>query len=144
MRHGTRPRSPVVGPGPGRGCSGPAVRAPRDRVAGGGRRRPGHLPVARARRQGRRFHVYTPPGYEKKPGVRYPVLYLMHGLYENDEAWTGFGRGHHMLDNLIAQGKARPMVVVMPDGNPIPLDCDRPPERVREALLAFEHDLLDE
>jgi enterochelin esterase-like enzyme len=94
--------------------------------------------------QERRFHVYTPPGYEKKAGARYPVLYLLHGLHETDEAWTGFGRGHHMLDNLIAQGRARPMVVVMPDGNPVPLDGDRPPERVREALLAFERDLLDE
>ena len=92
----------------------------------------------------RQVTIYTPPGYEKKAGTRYPVLVLLPGLYENDSAWTGFGRGHHMLDNLLAQGKARPMVVVMPDGNAIPVDGEAPPERVREALRALERDLLDE
>jgi enterochelin esterase-like enzyme len=92
----------------------------------------------------RQVTVYTPPGYEKKTGTKYPVLFLLPGLYENDSSWTGFGRGHHMLDNLLAQGKARPMVVVMPDGNAIPVDGEAPPERVREALHALERDLLDE
>jgi enterochelin esterase family protein len=106
-----------------------------------------HVHDSRARAlggQARRVHIYTPPDYEKKSGVRYPVLYLMHGLFENDASWTGFGRAHHVLDNLIAQGKARPMVVVMPDGNPIPLEAEATPERVREALRAFERDLLEE
>jgi enterochelin esterase-like enzyme len=92
----------------------------------------------------RQLHVYTPPGYEKRPGTRYPVFYVMPGLFENDGAWTGFGRGHRMLDNLIALGKARPMVVVMPDGNSIPLEAEAPPEQTRQALRAFEHELLED
>jgi enterochelin esterase-like enzyme len=106
-----------------------------------------HVHEYRARALGgklRQVTIYTPPGYEKKTGVKYPVLVLLPGLYENDSAWTGFGRGHHMMDNLLAQGKARPMVLVMPDGNPIPVDGEAPPERVREALRALERDLLDE
>jgi enterochelin esterase-like enzyme len=106
-----------------------------------------HVHEYRARALGgklRQVTVYTPPGYEKKTGTRYPVLFLLPGLYENDSAWTGFGRGHHMMDNLLAQGKARPMVVVMPDGNAIAVDGEAPPERVREALHALERDLLEE
>jgi enterochelin esterase-like enzyme len=106
-----------------------------------------HVHEYRARALGgkvRQVTIYTPPGYEKKNGVRYPVLVLLPGLYENDGAWTGFGRGHHILDNLAAQGKARPMVVVMPDGNPLAVDGEAPPERVREALHALERDLLEE
>jgi len=106
-----------------------------------------HVHEYRARALGgkqRQVTVYTPPGYERKTGTKYPVLFLLPGLYENDGSWTGFGRGHHILDNLLAQGKARPMVVVMPDGNAIPVDGEAPPERVREALHALEQDLLDE
>jgi len=69
----------------------------------------------------RRAHVYTPPGYEKageKGGAqRYPVLYLVHGAGDNDESWTGIGHAHQILDRLIAQGKVKPMIVVMPDGH---------------------------
>jgi enterochelin esterase-like enzyme len=61
----------------------------------------------------RRMHVYTPPGYESGRET-YPVLYLFHGGGDNDEAWTSIGRANVILDNLIAEGKARPMVVVMP------------------------------
>jgi enterochelin esterase family protein len=106
-----------------------------------------HIHEYRSRTLGgklRQVTIYTPPGYEKKGGARYPVLFLLPGLYENDSAWTGFGRGHHILDNLLAEGKARPMVVVMPDGNAVPVDGEAPPERVREALHALERDLLDE
>ncbi|MFB3853753.1 MAG: alpha/beta hydrolase-fold protein [Vicinamibacterales bacterium] len=64
----------------------------------------------------RRMHVYTPPGYELDAG-RYPVLYLLHGAGDNDHAWASVGRAGFILDNLIAAGKARPMVVVMPAGH---------------------------
>ena len=64
----------------------------------------------------RRCTVYTPAGYEES-GREYPVLYLLHGMGGDEQAWTELGRAAQILDNLIAQGKARPMIVVMPNGN---------------------------
>jgi enterochelin esterase-like enzyme len=64
----------------------------------------------------RRMHVYTPPGYELGKG-RYPVFYLLHGGFDSDDSWSTVGRAGFILDNLIADGKAVPMVVVMPDGH---------------------------
>src|SRR5581483_11628298 len=64
----------------------------------------------------RDFYVYTPPGYEPKAKRRYPVLYLLHGFSDDASGWTAVGRAHVILDNLIAQGKARPMLMVMPLG----------------------------
>ncbi len=64
----------------------------------------------------RRMHVYTPPGYESGKG-KYPIFYLLHGAGDSDEAWTSVGRAGFILDNLIAAGKAKPMVMVMPAGH---------------------------
>jgi enterochelin esterase family protein len=64
----------------------------------------------------RRMHVYTPPGYELGKG-QYPVFYLLHGAWDSDDAWTSIGRAGFIFDNLIAAGKAKPMVVVMPAGH---------------------------
>jgi enterochelin esterase family protein len=64
----------------------------------------------------RRMHVYTPPGYEKGDS-RYPVFYLLHGAGDCDSSWSSVGRAGFILDNLIAEGKARPMIVVMPAGH---------------------------
>ena len=66
--------------------------------------------------QERRLAIYTPPGYENSTST-YPVLYLLHGMGGDETAWTTLGRTVEILDNLIAQGKARPMIVVMPNGN---------------------------
>ena len=66
----------------------------------------------------RRMAVYTPPGYEKGK-EKYPVLYLCHGAGGDETAWLEFGRAAQILDNLIALGKAKPMIVVMPNGNPM-------------------------
>ncbi|MBK7998817.1 MAG: esterase family protein [Verrucomicrobia bacterium] len=63
----------------------------------------------------KRMHVYLPPGYETDTARRYPVLYLNHGGGENDSHWTAKGFTHCILDNLIAAGKARPMIVAMPN-----------------------------
>ena len=63
----------------------------------------------------RRMTVYTPAGYDE--GGRYPVVYLLHGSGGDEEAWTTLGRAAQILDNLIAEGKAKPMIVVMPNGN---------------------------
>ncbi len=65
----------------------------------------------------RRMYVYLPPGYEANPGTRYPVLYLLHGGGGDEDAWTTMGRATIIMDNLIAAGKATPMIVVMPNGN---------------------------
>ena len=64
----------------------------------------------------RRMTVYTPAGYETG-GKRYPVFYLLHGMGGDEEAWISLGRTAQILDNLIAQGKAKPMIVVMTNGN---------------------------
>ncbi len=64
----------------------------------------------------RRCMIYTPPGYDKS-NDSYPVLYLLHGAGGDEEAWVSRGRANYILDNLIAQGKAEPMIIVIPNGN---------------------------
>jgi enterochelin esterase family protein len=64
----------------------------------------------------RRLHVYTPPGYESGEN-RYPIFYLLHGAFDSDDSWSTVGRAGFILDNLIAAGKAKPMIVVMPHGH---------------------------
>jgi enterochelin esterase family protein len=66
----------------------------------------------------RRITIYTPPGYESS-SQKYPVLYLLHGAGGDEEAWIALGRTAQIMDNLIAQKKAKPMIVVMPNGNVI-------------------------
>jgi enterochelin esterase family protein len=70
----------------------------------------------------RRMTIYTPAGYDK--GKNYPVLYLLHGAGGDENAWSELGRAAQILDNLIATGKAKPMIVVMPNGN---TDCQAAP-----------------
>lgn len=65
----------------------------------------------------RRMTVYTPAGYEENTGKRYPVLYLLHGMGGDENAWSELGRATVIMDNMIAQGKVEPMIVVMPNGN---------------------------
>jgi enterochelin esterase-like enzyme len=64
----------------------------------------------------RRVYVYTPAGYEAGT-QKYPVFYLFHGAGGDEDAWTNMGRAAQIMDNLIAQGKAKPMIVVMTNGN---------------------------
>lgn len=64
----------------------------------------------------RRMTVYTPAGYESGD-KRYPVLYLLHGMGGDENAWTELGRASQILDNMIAEGKVEPMIVVMTNGN---------------------------
>jgi enterochelin esterase-like enzyme len=64
----------------------------------------------------RRLHVYTPPGYESGAG-KFPIFYLLHGAFDSDDSWSTVGRAGFILDNLIATGKAKPMVMVMPHGH---------------------------
>jgi enterochelin esterase-like enzyme len=84
--------------------------------------------------------VYTPPGYEKG-NTRYPVLYLLHGAGGNENAWVTTGRANTIMDNLIADGKAKPMVIVMPLARAQQSVGVGPVKRVADRN-AFEKDLL--
>jgi enterochelin esterase-like enzyme len=64
----------------------------------------------------RRAFVYTPPGYHKETSSRYPVLYLQHGWGEDETAWSNQGKAHLIMDNLIAEGKTKPFIIVMTYG----------------------------
>ncbi|HEY5823994.1 MAG TPA: alpha/beta hydrolase-fold protein [Cyclobacteriaceae bacterium] len=88
----------------------------------------------------RRMYVYTPPGYEASKD-KYPVLYLLHGGGGDEDAWTALGRANYILDNLIAQGKAKPMIVVMTNGNAFQTSSLRTapntPEITRETFMKY-------
>jgi enterochelin esterase-like enzyme len=77
--------------------------------------------------QPRRVHVYVPPGYDASPTMRFPVFYLLHGGGDEDSGWSTIGRAGFILDNLIAEKKAVPMIVVMPNGSlPRPANLPAP------------------
>jgi len=89
----------------------------------------------------RRMHVYTPPGYESGKG-RFPVFYLLHGAGDCDEAWTSVGRAGFILDNLIAAGKAKPMVIVMPAGHTSAFRFGGPRPAADEFAADFLNDIM--
>jgi enterochelin esterase-like enzyme len=97
--------------------------------------------LTRSTRQQRKVVVYTPPDYDAHPSARYPVLYLQHGEGEDRSAWWRQGRVNFILDNLLAAGKARPMIVVMEDGGVAagPAGADE-----LAAARAFEQVVVDE
>ncbi len=87
----------------------------------------------------RHFHVYTPPGYFASSCCRYPVLYLQHGSGEDETGWSRQGHVRDILDNLVAEGRAVPMIVVMEKGYATRAgDEGKPPERGRGDGGAFE------
>ena len=75
-----------------------------------------HFYKSAAAEDEREYYVYTPPGYDPSAKTTYPVLYLLHGYSDDASGWTAVGRANIILDNLIAQGKAKLMIVVMPLG----------------------------
>ncbi len=85
--------------------------------------------------------VYTPPGYDQRPDSRYPVLVLQHGSGDNQATWVAHGKAHWILDNLIAQGRARPMIVVMLDGHAAVASAAGGPQN---NTTLFERDLLED
>lgn len=87
----------------------------------------------------RRMHVYTPPGYQKGEGT-FPVFYLLHGAGDCDDSWTTVGRAGFILDNLIAAGKAKPMIVVMTAGHTGSFSFGGP----RNARDEFAEDFLND
>jgi Enterochelin esterase and related enzymes len=93
----------------------------------------------------RRAIIYTPPGFSKKK--KYPVLYLLHGIGGDEKEWLNGGHPQHILDNLYADGKIEPMIVVMPNGRAMKDDRATgnimAPDKV-QAFADFEKDLLND
>ena len=91
----------------------------------------------------RRLHVYTPPGYETAT-EKFPVFYLLHGAFDSDDSWSTVGRSGVILDNLIAAKKAKPMVVIMPNGHTgpfrfgVPMSGDFEKEFVTDIMPQME------
>jgi enterochelin esterase family protein len=105
-----------------------------------------HDYLSKALGQQRQAWVYTPPGYETDAhkSAKYPLLVLQHGSGDRQETWVLHGKAHWILDNLIAAGKAKPMVVLMINGHPlgqVPRDM---PDRKAASLNAFKRELLDD
>jgi enterochelin esterase-like enzyme len=92
----------------------------------------------------RRAMVYTPADYDKNAKTRYPVLYLQHGAGENETGWTRQGRAQFILDNAIAAGRARPMIVVMERGYATPETPDIRQQNINVAFTAFEKIVVDD
>jgi len=89
----------------------------------------------------RSLYIYTPPGYETSRNIRYPVLYLLHGMGDSEDTWTVVGRVNVIVDNLFAKNKARPLVIVMPYGH----TPSAPPDmRSIGNYGAFEKDLIED
>ena len=92
----------------------------------------------------RGLYVYTPPGYEHG-SAKFPVLYLLHGSGDTESGWVTIGRANLILDNLIAAGKAKPMIVVMPYGRALPAVTLGPPANQQPLdRSAFQSDLLED
>ena len=89
----------------------------------------------------RRMHVYTPPGYEGN-ATKYPVFYLLHGASDSDDSWSTVGHAGFIMDNLIAAGKAKPMIVVMPAGHTQPIFVWGQPLDTSDFEKDFESDIL--
>ncbi len=97
-----------------------------------------HSPVTNSWRQ---LIVYTPPGYDATNDTRYPTLYLQHGGGEDETSWAQQGKTDLILDNLIAAGKALPMLVVIANGN-LPRPPDAPPGYSRPGMAPFATEML--
>ncbi|MGA2032511.1 MAG: alpha/beta hydrolase-fold protein [Thermoguttaceae bacterium] len=90
----------------------------------------------------RRVHVYAPPGFSQETAKRYPVLFLLHGSGDNDSHWTQLGRANVIADNLLADGRAVPMLIVMPDGHVADRSREREAGSRSRGRDLFEKDLL--
>jgi enterochelin esterase family protein len=89
----------------------------------------------------RRMHIYTPPGYEAG-NAKYPVFYLLHGAGDTDDAWTSVGRAGFIFDNLLAEKKIKPMVVVMPAGHQPGVQFGAPPTGPAPTVNPFTDEFI--
>ena len=89
--------------------------------------------------------VYTPPGYEQAPDRKFPLLVLQHGSGDQHDTWVQHGKAHWILDNLIADGKAVPMMIVMIDGHPLGQVAREAKDSDKlDAMTAFERELFED
>lgn len=94
--------------------------------------------------QARRMHVYTPPGYDQSD-AKYPVFYLLHGGGDDDSGWPTVGRAGFILDNLLAEGRAKPMIVVMTNGSmPPPAGPPNPAQGMNRTRELYAQELTQE
>jgi len=121
-----RPTNGVEVPDPDLDCYLPK-RVPRGEI----RIRPYYSELTQAWREA---YVYTPPGYDADPQKRYPVLYLQHGAGENQTSWSNQGRANVILDNLLAEGRCQPMLVVMDRGYAVPPSVPEGEARQRDVF----------
>ena len=103
-----------------------------------------HSYLSKSLGRAREVWVYTPPGYEAGGAAKFPLLVLQHGSGDNQQTWVAHGKAHWILDNLIAAGRARPMVVMMIDGHPFTPAATRDAANRTGAMAAFRRELLEE
>lgn len=104
-----------------------------------------HVICSRTRQRENAIMVYTPPGFDPRAGATYPVVYLLHGYGDDETAWTEVGRANFIADNLIAQEKTVPAIVVMTNGHPVPIPAGaRFPDYAPKNLNAMQQELLSE
>jgi enterochelin esterase-like enzyme len=84
-----------------------------------------------------RFYVYTPPNYDSDPQSRFPVLYLQHGMGEDETGWVNQGKMNIIMDNMIASGRCKPMLVVMSNGECSEMFKPKPGQNIDEARREF-------
>lgn len=103
-----------------------------------------HTYLSKALEKQREAWVYTPPGYEASAEKTYPLLVLQHGSGDRHETWVKHGKAHWILDNLIAQGKVKPMIVLMTDGHPIGMVPREMADKRAESLAAYQKELMED
>ncbi len=103
-----------------------------------------HTYLSKALGRPRECWIYTPPGYETDTAKHYPLLVLQHGSGDNQQTWVAHGKAHWILDNLIARGKARPMVVLMLDGHPLGAYPREAGADRTAAMEAFSRELFED
>lgn len=92
----------------------------------------------------RSLWIYTPPGYEADTATKYPLLVLQHGSGDCHETWVAHGKAHWILDNLIATGKAKPMIILMIDGHPLGQIPREMIDKRGQSLNAFKSELFED
>jgi len=103
-----------------------------------------HTYLSKTLNQQRSAWIYTPPGYEADSSTKYPLLVLQHGSGDRQETWVMHGKAHWILDNLIATGKAKPMIILMIDGHPLGQIPREMADKRGESLKAFKNELLQD
>ena len=104
-----------------------------------------HIYDSNSAKHERGVYIYTPPGYDVKSDKDYPVVFLLHGYGDDESAWIEVGRANFIADNLIAQNKIQPAVIVMPYGHPLSLDIKKEFDDYADRNIEWmEKDLLND